>query len=206
MSTATTSPSASTVAPLQPENLFAIAQAYERSASSAIAFRRMSRCDAFPWFTATRNPAFNAFLLWDAPTDLAEMVAHIDKLLREDRSFMRVAVSGVDRNTGEWRGMVVVRPYEDGHELGLALHPNVWGQGMFPLFMAPAAEVIRQAASPWPVYARTHRDNLKMQTILHRCGFQEAGQMTETRITGEQIPLDVYRLGPSWVSPEMVSF
>ena len=101
--------SASAAAPLQPENLFAIAQAYERSASSAIAFRRMARCDAFPWFAATRNPAFNAFLLWDAPADLVGMAAHIDKLLREDRSFMRVAVSGVDRNTGEWRGMVVVR-------------------------------------------------------------------------------------------------
>ena len=192
--------------PLQPESLFAIAQAYERSASSAIAFRRMSRCDAFPWFAATRNPAFNAFLLWDAPADIAGMAAHIDKLLREDRSFMRVAVSGVDRSTGEWRGMVVVRPYEDGHELGLALHPDVWGKGMFPLFMAPAAEVIRQAVAPWPIYARTHRDNLKMQTILHRCGFQEVGKMTETRLNGEQIPLDVFRLGPDWVSPEMVSF
>ena len=193
-------------APLQPESLFAIAQAYERSASSGIAFRRMARSDAFPWFTATRNPAFNAFLLWDAPEDLAGMAAHIDKLLREDRSFMRIALSGVDRETGAWRGMVVVRPYEDGHELGLALHPEVWSQGMLPLFMKPATEVIRQAAAPWPVYARTHRDNGKMQTILRRNGFEEAGKMTETRVNGEQIPLDIYRLGAGWAPPEMLAY
>jgi RimJ/RimL family protein N-acetyltransferase len=211
MSTATatataTAASAPTAAPLQPESLFAIAQAYERSASSAIAFRRMTRCDAFPWFTATRNPAFNAFLLWDAPEDLAGMAAHIDKLLREDRSFLRVAVSGVDLATGAWRGMVVVRPYEDGHELGLALHPEVWGQGMLPLFLKPATEVIRRAATPWPLYARTHRDNAKMQTILRRNGFEEAGKMTETRLNGEQIPLDIYRLGPDWTPPEMIAY
>jgi len=193
-------------APDQPETLFAITRAYERTVSETVAFRCLARADVFPWFAATRHPGFNRMLVWDAPADEAQMTERADRWLREIAAFRRVMMSGVHRVTGQWRGAVLVLPYRDGLEVGMTLHPEVWGRWMPETFMRPAIESIRRVAPETPIYVRTHRENDKIHKLMRYYGFETNGEESAQREDGTTMAVDVYRMTSSWRVPFVRTF
>ncbi|MHB1799716.1 MAG: hypothetical protein ACYCUI_15700, partial [Vulcanimicrobiaceae bacterium] len=63
-------------------------------------------------------------------------------------------------------------------------------------FCAKMPQNAHPGTSPVPSAHAASSDN------VHRMASREFRNL----LNGEQIPLDVFRLGPDWVSPEIVSF
>lgn len=192
---------------MPPEQLIlALKPLFDRHLSRNIAFRDLARCDAFPLFSATQDEAFNRFLLWPAPIEERDILPQIDRLVRDHNLGKMLVISVCAKVTGMWHGMVLIKPFRDGLEMALGLHPNVWNRGV--VFKAGQAviEIIRQHLPQAPLYVRVRPENTRMVRILDRYGFTAIDKTQETHATGIQVNLDVYLLHPeNWVPYEGVS-
>jgi RimJ/RimL family protein N-acetyltransferase len=112
-----------------------LADRLERAYSPRIALRRVALCDGWPLFEATRNPLFNKFLMWDAPSGEHEVLARVDAIVAAQRRGRMAAMSGVLRTTGEWASLFRFQPYgpdPDVMEMGVWTHDRFW-QGKYTL-------------------------------------------------------------------------
>lgn len=162
--------------------------------SRNLAFREFARADAWPLLTATHNPEFNRFLLWGAPSEIGEMMPQVDKLLREHQLHRSVVLSAVDRDSGAWKGLAILKPFKDGIEMSLYIHPSAWNSGL--VFMSGCAiiELLLKHFPDRPIYNRVMPDNRKMKRINLSYGFEKIDDTDEAHTSGERKPLEIYRL------------
>ena len=50
--------------------------------SERVVLRPLMECDVYPLFIATTDPAFNRYLLWDAPSSLSQVSERIKTIGR----------------------------------------------------------------------------------------------------------------------------
>lgn len=180
---------------------------FERHYAHKIAFRTMSRCDAFPLFVATRDQNFNAFLLWETPNEEIQTIEQIDKLIRENTMKRVLALSICDRLNGTWWGYAVIKPFRDGAELSLYLHPSVWNKGVVFAAGCAAIQLLQQAAPDSPVYNRVHESNLRMRKICRSYGFEKVGEEEMTHAAGHDLKVEVYQLNKeNWTAVEVSKY
>ena len=162
--------------------------------SRNLAFRTFSRADAWPLFNATTHPDFNRFLLWDAPQDISGTMIQVEKLLREHNLFRCVAISLVDRDSGAWKGMAILKGFRDGVEMSLYLHPCAWNTGLVLMSGCAIIELLTQNLPEHPIYNRVIVGNKRMVKINLNYGFEQIDEVTDTHANGERRNLDVFKL------------
>jgi RimJ/RimL family protein N-acetyltransferase len=129
--------------------------------TSRLALRPVAIADAWPLWDATRNPAFNAGLLWAQPEHESQVFERVDAIMRAAQRGRLSAVSAVCRQTGQWVGMFRFLPHASSAravELGIWIHPSHWhgrlalelaqacGNAVFSFF--PSVEMLIGAAAP----------------------------------------------------------
>ena len=165
---------------------------FDHHYTGKIVFRNMSRADGFPFFTATRDPAFNRFLLWSAPEEEAQIFLQVDKLIRQNTLKAMIVQSICKKTTGEWLGYLICKPFRDGVEIGLALHPVVWNTGVVFTVGSTVIEMIVRTLSGVPIYSRVTPANKKMHRVCQSYGFEKIGEATEDHATtGAPMHFDV---------------
>lgn len=185
---------------MNPEHMLSrLKGAFDRHLAKNITFRSMARCDAFPLFVASQNENYNRFLLWVAPPNERDILPRVDKLLRDETLGKILALSICDKKTGTWRGSLTFRPFRDGIEMGLSLHPDVWNRGVVFTAGQAAIEVVLEQLPDVPFYIRVQPGNVRMERICHRFAFLYQERMTETHPVSGSVDLDVYLLDkPRW--------
>lgn len=100
-----------------------------RTHSRRLALRPVCLADAWPLFKATRNPLFNAGLLWDQPEHEDLAVRRIDAIMAAADKGRMSALSAVVRDTGEWVSLFRFQPYARDQalvEMGVWTHDKFW--------------------------------------------------------------------------------
>lgn len=159
-----------------------------------VAFRDFARADAFPLFQATRDPDFNRFLLWTAPPAEADILPQADKLLRQATLHTAVVLSMCEKDTGTWVGLALLKPFRDGVELSLYLHPKVWNIGAVFTCGRAIIEVVFDRLPQTPVYTRVRPGNRRMEKICRAYRFEPTAPSQAEHAVDGVIGLDVYRL------------
>jgi RimJ/RimL family protein N-acetyltransferase len=106
-----------------------LTECLERSYSQRVALRPVALCDAWPLFLATRNPAFNKYLLWPQPEHEDLVLKRIRLIMDAARVGRLCAVSAVQRQTGEFIALFRFQPYAaraDAIEMGIWVHDKYW--------------------------------------------------------------------------------
>lgn len=162
-----------------------------------ITYRTMARADAFPLFQATQDPEFNRFLLWTAPLQERDVLPQVDKLLREATMEKTLVLSMCEKDTGTWLGLGLLKPYRDGLELSLYLHPKRWNTGSVFVCGRGIIEVVFEAFPELPIYVRMHPKNRRMERICQAYRFEQTEGDTAQHATMGPLDLVVYRLEKS---------
>ncbi len=151
-----------------------LAQELQFVHTNRLALRPVSMADAWPLWDATRNPAFNAGLLWAQPDHESQVFERVDSIMRAAQRGRLAAVSAVCRQTGQWVGMFRFLPHASNSsavELGIWIHPSHWhgrlalelaqacGNAVFTFF--PDLQMLIGAAAP------TNRGSC---TLIRMCG------------------------------------
>ena len=166
-----------------------------------ITFRALARADAFPLYQATRDPEFNRFLLWNAPLLDRDILPQVDKLLRASKTDNSVVVSMCEKDTGTWIGVTILKPFRDGLEMSLYLHPSRWNTGIvFPCGRG-VIEAVFQLEPSLPLYVRMHPDNRRMEKICLAYGFRPTDGDVAQHETAGDLSLLVYCLDHSVWKP-----
>ena len=177
-----------------------LAGVFDQYISKNITFRPLARCDAFPLYVATQHPEFNQYLLWSAPQQEAEIVPQIDKLLREQTLRRAMITSFCDKSTGLWKGLTALRPFRDGVEMGLWLHPSAWNTGIVLTAGRAVIEILTQKVPSLPIYNRVMPDNTRMLRICKSYGFEKTDTVFDTHANGHQAEFDLLTLNTDkWV-------
>ena len=169
-------------------------QMFHHHTSKNLAFRDFARADAWPLLVATQNPEFNKYLLWGAPGVMPQMAPHVDKLVREHALKKAVVLSAVDRDSGAWKALLILKPFRDGVEMSLYVHPLAWNTGLVFMSGCAVIELLLKNAAGTPIYNRVMPDNRKMKRINVSYGFEKIDDTSEGHTSGEQKALEVYRL------------
>ena len=106
-----------------------LTQALECSFSDRVALRPVALCDAWPLFVATRNPAFNQYLLWAQPEDEALVLKRVRMIMDASRRGRLTALSAVSRKTGEFISLFRFQPHATlpgTIEMGIWVHDKYW--------------------------------------------------------------------------------
>lgn len=159
-----------------------------------ITYRAMARADAFPLFQATQNPEFNRYLLWNAPLQERDVLPQVDKLLREATMDKTVVLSMGEKDTGTWLGLGLLKPFRDGLELSLYLHPKRWNTGSVFVCGRGIIEAVFEAFPDLPMYVRMHPKNRRMERICLAYRFKPTEGDTAQHATQGALDLLVYRL------------
>ncbi len=129
--------------------------------TSRLALRPVSIADAWPLWDATRNPAFNAGLLWGQPDHQEQVFERVNAIMQASHRGRLAAVSAVCRQTGQWVGLFRFLPFAGNTravEMGIWVHPAFWhgrlalelaqacGNAVFSFF--PGLELLIGAAAP----------------------------------------------------------
>jgi RimJ/RimL family protein N-acetyltransferase len=104
----------------------------ERVYSTRIALRRLSLCDAWPLYQATRNPQFNHYLLWKQPQDDSPVRSRVERIVAAADRGELTAVSAVAKDTGEWISLYRFLPFKarpDTMEMSIWTHERFWRDG-----------------------------------------------------------------------------
>lgn len=171
-----------------------VASLFNHHTSRNLAFRSFARADAWPLLSATHNPEFNKFLLWDAPDGIQTMMIQVEKLLREHQLSRCVALSAVDRDNGSWKGLGLLKGFRDGIEMSLYLHPCAWNTGLVLMSGCAIIELLLQEFPDQPIYNRVIVGNRRMARINMSYGFEKIDEVEDTHANGEVRRLDVFKL------------
>jgi RimJ/RimL family protein N-acetyltransferase len=97
--------------------------------TARLALRPLALADAWPLWTATKNPAFNAGLLWEQPDNEIQVFERVEAIVQAAHRGRLAALSAVCKETGQWVGLFRFQPYAavpSGVEMGLWMHPTFW--------------------------------------------------------------------------------
>jgi len=166
--------------------------------------------DAIDLFEATRHPAFNQHLMWDAPPDLAAVRQRMQRVIDRAKDGACAAFAAVDRATGHWVALFRFEPREQATwaELGLWSHPTYWGAGygeevtrlaIEQAFAKTALEAVVACAKP------QHKISMR---LLERCGLEPIGLAPRAHESGHRVPLMqmlLTRTRWTWLRTESIS-
>lgn len=105
-----------------------LTQALECSFTKRVALRPVALCDAWPLFTATRNPAFNRHLGWARPETEDQVLKRVRLIMDAARKGRLTALSAVQRTTGDFIGLFRFIPHVTPGtvEMGVWMHDKYW--------------------------------------------------------------------------------
>ena len=106
-----------------------LTQALECSFTSRVALRPVALSDAWPIYSASRNPGFNRYLLWPQPESEGQVLKRIRLIMDASRKGRLTALSAVQRSTGEFIALFRFIPHAslpDTVEMGVWLHDKYW--------------------------------------------------------------------------------
>jgi RimJ/RimL family protein N-acetyltransferase len=106
-----------------------LTQALECSFTSRVALRPVALSDAWPIYSASRNPGFNRYLLWPQPDSEEQVLKRIRLIMDASRRGRLTALSAVQRRTGEFIALFRFIPHAslpDTVEMGVWLHDKYW--------------------------------------------------------------------------------
>jgi RimJ/RimL family protein N-acetyltransferase len=166
--------------------------------------------DAIDLFEATRHPAFNEHLMWDAPPDLAAVRRRLERVMERARAGACAAFSAIDRASGRWVALFRFEPREQATwaELGLWSHPDFWGAGhgeevtrlaIEQAFVKSSLDAVMACAKP------AHRVSMR---LLERCGLEPIGLEPRPHEGGHTVPLMrmlLTRTRWTWLRTESIS-
>lgn len=101
----------------------------ERLHSRRLVLRPLCLADAWPLHAATRVPAFNQHLAWDAPEDLQAIVMRVQAIMAASRQGRLSAVSAVSKASGAWVSLFRFLPWKadpSAIEVGIWTHIDYW--------------------------------------------------------------------------------
>jgi RimJ/RimL family protein N-acetyltransferase len=166
--------------------------------------------DALDLFEATRHPAFNHHLMWDAPPNLRAVTQRVQGVIDRAAAGACAAFSAIDRASGRWAALFRFEPREQPTwaELGLWSHPAFWGAGhgeevtrlaIEQAFVKTDLEAVVACAKP------AHTASL---TLLGRCGLEPVGLAPRAHEGGYDVPLMqmlLTRTRWAWLRTESIS-
>ena len=174
---------------------------FDHHLAKHVTFRNLSRADAFPLFQATRHPDFNRFLLWVAPVQESDIMPQVDKLVREGALGNAVVLSICEKDTAAWLGLAIIKPFRDGLELSLYLHPSTWNKGIVFTTGRAVIEVMMQNSPGTPIYSRVHPGNRRMKKIFSHYHFEAVEGEAAVHDAHGQLELEVYLLNQTAWQP-----
>ena len=176
------------------ELLSQLKKAFSHRLARNITYRSLARADAFPLFQASRDPEFNRYLLWNAPLLDRDMLPQVDRLLRESTMEKALALSMCEKDTGTWMGLGVLRPFRDGLELSLYIHPARWNTNTVFTCGRGIIEVVFEHGDQTPLYVRMHPQNRRMERICLAYRFERVDGEQAQHATQGPLDLNVFRL------------
>jgi RimJ/RimL family protein N-acetyltransferase len=166
--------------------------------------------DAIDLFEASRNPHFNAHLMWATPPDLSAVSERLQRVIDRADAGICAAFSAIDRASGRWAALFRFEPRPETvwAELGLWSHPDFWGAGhgeevtrlaIEQAFTKTDLEGVVACAQP------AHRVSMR---LLERCGLEPLGLEPRAHESGHHVPLMrmlMTRTRWSWLRTESIS-
>lgn len=164
----------------------------ERLYSPRLALRPVCLADTWPLYEATRNPLFNAHLLWDRPDDPLQVGDRLEAIIEAERRGELCATSAVRRSNGEWVSLFrfqrhALRP--GATELGIWTHDRFW-HGSYSLELGRAcvdaafefggARLLVGASAP------ANRSSCQLMTL---CGLQPDRLVQRITESGREVQL-----------------
>jgi RimJ/RimL family protein N-acetyltransferase len=169
----------------------------ERVYSRRLALRPLALSDAWPLYTATRNPLFNRHLLWKAPDSERELLQRVQAIIDAMRRGRLSALSAVVRETGEWVSLFRFLPHQldrGAVEMGIWTHDRFW-HGSYSLelgrmcvdaaFEVSDADTLIGAAAP---------DNRASCRLIRTVGLREYRLVERPTEIGPPVALQEFRL------------
>jgi [ribosomal protein S5]-alanine N-acetyltransferase len=164
--------------------------------SQRLRLRALAAQDALPLFEATRHPAFNQHLMWDAPSQLQEVQTRVQGLIDRARCGICAAWSVQEQETLRWAALFRFEPRAEvgWAEMGLWSHPAFWGAGygeeltrlaIDQAFLQSRLDVVVACATP------AHQAS---QKLLERCGLQAFDQKPRRHERGHSVLLTELKL------------
>jgi len=168
--------------------------------SERIVLRPLMECDVYPLFIATTDPAFNRYLLWDAPSSLAQVSERIKTILDERRKGQMGAWVAADITTGAFVALFrafAVEPATDvaglHFETGIWLHPSFWLGGLSVEVTAMSYDFLFDETPVEVLYAATHRENKAGLGLFRGLKLEFVGNSIADHENGTQVPAYLYQ-------------
>jgi RimJ/RimL family protein N-acetyltransferase len=164
----------------------------ERAYSPRLALRRLSVCDGWPLFVATRDPQFNKHLSWHQPPDEAVVLERVDAIAGAARRGRLAALSAVVRQTGEWVSLYRFIPYGDDAttlEMGVWTHSHFWRGHYTQELTRMAIDAAFRCSKIDRLVAAVMPDNSGSCRVLHNVGLQPFQHVTRFMEFGQSAKL-----------------
>jgi RimJ/RimL family protein N-acetyltransferase len=169
--------------------------------SERLVLRPMLECDVYPMFMATTDPAFNRYLLWDAPSTVTQLSERIEKILDERRKGQMGVWVAAEITTGAFvaifRAYVIDSAPQVGElhiETGIWLHPNYWMGGLSIEVCSICADLIFSETPADVLVAQTHVDNKPSQGLFRAMGLERVRRVDVFHENGALVPAYYFQL------------
>jgi RimJ/RimL family protein N-acetyltransferase len=169
-----------------------------------VLLRPLLESDVYPIFMATTNPAFNRYLLWDAPSTVAQLSMRIEKILDERRKGLMGVWVAAEITTGAFvalfRAYTVATPDNLGEfhvGTGIWLHPNYWKGGLSVDVSKLSLDLIFNETPADVLNAETHVDNKASLGLFRAMGLVHSGTVDVEREDGAPSPSHLFRISRS---------
>ncbi len=178
--------------------------------SERLMLREPQLGDAIDLFEATRDPAFNEHLMWNAPADLDAVRQRVQRVIDRAAAGACAAFSAIDRATGRWAALFRFEPREQPSwaELGLWSHPAFWGVGHGEELTRLAIEQAFGKTELEAVVACAKLQHKASMKLLERCGLEPIGLAPRAHEGGHSVPLMemlLTRTRWAWLRTESIS-
>jgi RimJ/RimL family protein N-acetyltransferase len=169
--------------------------------SDRVILRPLMECDVYPIFIATTNPAFNRYLLWDAPDSVSQLSERIELILDERRKGQMGVWVAAEITTGAFvalfRAHEVERPSNDDQfvvETGIWLHPNYWLDGLSVEIGGLFMELLFAETPVSVIRAETHVDNRASKGLFRAVGLKHSGTLLVSHENGVMNPSEAFEI------------
>lgn len=169
--------------------------------SERLVLRPLLECDVYPMFMATTDPAFNRYLLWDAPGSVDQLSERIEGILDERRKGRMGVWVAAEITTGAFvalfRAYTIDAPagLDEMHtETGIWLHPNYWMGGLSVEVSSICLDLIFSETPTEVLIAQTHVDNKPSQGLFRVMGLEQTRRVDVFHENGTLIPALYYEI------------
>lgn len=171
----------------------------ERYYTDLLALRPVSLADSWALWDATRDRAFNEYLLWRQPTTPSQVFQRIELILQAVAKNKMGALSVICPSTGEWIGLMRFFPTrlpsgDTGLELGVWAHPKYWSSEVTRSLVIMATEILVAEGSYRMAIIRNAAANPKARAICLKLGYSKVGISVAECEDGTPMPIELWRV------------